>query len=79
MAKNITSTSALRGVAFLKVKKIFFNHLNLKLFILFGHQNLGNFNIEFFNFCPKFQNFESVQTRLKFCGQLLKAPKAKAN
>jgi hypothetical protein len=27
---------------------------------------------------PKFQNFESAQTRLKFCGQLLKAPKAKA-
>ncbi len=28
---------------------------------------------------PKFWNFKSVQKRLKFCGQLLKAPKVKDN
>ncbi len=27
---------------------------------------------------PKFQNFKSIWTKPKFCGQLLKAPKAKA-
>jgi hypothetical protein len=27
----------------------------------------------------KFRNFESVQTKLKFCSQVLKAPKAKVN